>query len=201
MIKIIRHKVEYCEHHLLFLLKKGDINAFEIIYSHNWSLLYAYSYNIIRNSSVCEEIVQEIFFSIWANRSELSINHSLQAYLIKAVKFKTLSYIRSEKVRKIYAASYTAFESSLIDNSNEESVQLYDLKSRIENEVAKLPQKCQQIFRLSRNEHQSIKHIAELLNISHKTVENHLTKALKHLRLSLGDLLVLFIISASTQMP
>ena len=74
-----------------------------------------------------------------------------------------------------------------------------DLKGMIENEVSKLPEKCQQIFRLSRNEHQSIKNIADLMNISHKTVENQLTKALRQLRSSLGQFLsVTLILLASS---
>jgi RNA polymerase sigma-70 factor (ECF subfamily) len=162
-------------------------------------LLYSYAYNILRNKDICEEIVQETFFSLWTKRQELQITHSLKAFLITSVKFQALNYIRSEKVRKDYAVSYTTFENGLLfDNSNEENINLSDLKSKVENEVSKLPPKCQQIFRLSRDENQSIKNIADSLNISHKTVENQLTKALKHLRASLNDLLLLVIISFSS---
>ncbi|MDN5286921.1 MAG: polymerase, sigma-24 subunit, subfamily [Mucilaginibacter sp.] len=170
-------------------MKKGDIAAFEKIYQLYWSGLYSYAYNILRNKVICEEIVQEIFFSLWNKRDELKITHSLKAYLFTAIKFQTLNYIKSEKVKKDYAASYTAFEKNFFDNSNEENIYFSDLKNKVENEVSKLPQKCQQIYRLSRDEHQSIKNIADLLNISHKTVENQLTKALKYLRSSLGDFL------------
>lgn len=157
-----------------------------------WSDLYKFSYNIIKNKYVCEEIVQETFFSLWNKRQELEITHSLRAYLFTAIKFQTLNFIRSEKVRANYAASYAAFENKLVDNSNEEHVYVSDLKGRIETEVSKLPERCQQIFRMSRNEHHSIKNISDMLNLSHKTVENQLTKALKHLRSSLGDFLLLF---------
>lgn len=140
---------------------------------------------------VCEEIIQEVFFSFWNKRNSLEISQSLKAYLFTAVKFQILKYIRTEKLYLQYAESYSAFRLGLVDNSNEESINLNNLKNTIETEVAKLPEKCQQIFRLSRNEHQSIKTISDLLQISHKTVENQLTKALKHLRSSLGELLVL----------
>lgn len=163
---------------------------FAQIYHSYWSVLYSYAYNILRDKAVCEEIVQETFFSLWTRRKHLQITHSLKSYLITAVKFQTLNYIRSEKVRRDYAASYYAFEKSMADNSNEESIYLSDLKDLVEKEVSKLPPKCQEIFRLSRNEHKSIQNIADLLNISHKTVENQLTKALKHLRSSLGHFFV-----------
>lgn len=148
----------------------------------------------MRNKLVCEEIIQETFFSLWTKRQELQITHSIRAYLFTAVKFQTINYIRSEKVKREYASSYANFKAVSFDNSNEESIHLSDLKGQIETEVSKLPEKCQQIFRLSRNEHQSIKSIADLLNISHKTVENQLTKALRQLRSSLGQFFSLSII-------
>ena len=171
-------------------MKKGDITAFEEIYCLYWSDLYSYAYNILRNKVICEEIVQEIFFSLWNKRSELKITHSLKAYLFTAIKFQTLNYLKSEKVKKHYTESYSNFGKIFFDNSNEENIYFSDLRSKVENEVSKLPEKCQQIYRLSRDEHQSIKNIADLLNISHKTVENQLTKALKYLRSSLGDFLM-----------
>jgi RNA polymerase sigma-70 factor (family 1) len=192
-----KKEFKYAEESLLIDLNKGSIDAFEHIYQLYWSSLYNYAYNIIRNKVVCEEIIQETFFSLWTKREQLSITHSLQSYLYTAVKFQTLNYIRSEKVRKNYADSFTAFGKVDYDNSNEEHTDLSDLKTRIEREVAKLPEKCQQIFRLSRNEHQSVKKIADLLNISHKTVENQLTKALKHLRSSFGNLYVSLIVLLS----
>lgn len=179
---------------MLSSLNKGDIAAFEQIYQLYWSDLYNYAYNIVRNKIVCEEIIQETFFSLWTKREQLQITQSLKAYLFTAVKFQTINYIRSEKVKRDYASSYASFTKPAVDNSNEESIHLSDLKGIIENEVAKLPEKCQQIFRLSRNEHQSIKNIADLMNISHKTVENQLTKALRQLRSSLGQFFSLSIL-------
>jgi RNA polymerase sigma-70 factor (ECF subfamily) len=75
----------------------------------------------------------------------------------------------------------------MTDNSNEEHIELSDLANAVEKEVARLPEKCQQVFRMSRNEHRSIHDIAETLKISHKTVENHLTKALRQLRLAFSE--------------
>jgi RNA polymerase sigma-70 factor (family 1) len=168
-------------------LNKGDVSAFEQIYQLYWSDLYNFAYNILRDKIVCEEIIQETFFSLWTKREQLQITQSIKAYLFSAVKFQTINYIRSEKVKRAYASSYASFTQVTVDNSNEEHIHMSDLKGMIENEVSKLPEKCQQIFRLSRNEHQSIKNIADLMNISHKTVENQLTKALRQLRSSLGQ--------------
>lgn len=195
---VIEKRLKYSPDSVVLYLNKGKVDAFEQIYQSYWSELYSYAYNILRDKAVCEEIVQEIFFSLWTKRRELQITHSIRAYLFTAVKFQTLNYIKSEKVKRNYAASYGAFKKILFDNSNEENIHLADLKNLVENEVSKLPEKCQQIFRLSRNEHHSVKNIADLLNISHKTVENQLSKALKQLRSSLGQLFsLLFLILLS----
>jgi len=191
---MIKKKFEHEEEGLIKSLVGGNVAAFERVYQEFSANLYAHAYNILRNKGVCEEIVQETFYSLWTNRENLQITHSLQSYLFTAVKFRTLNYIKSEKVRKNYAASYSVFENLQVDNSNEESIHLFDLKVQIEKEVLRLPEKCQRVFRLSRNEHQSIQNIAESLGISHKTVENQLTKALKQLRASLGQYLFQYII-------
>lgn len=191
---VVEKRLKYSPESVVLYLNKGKVDAFEQIYQSYWSELYSYAYNILRDKAVCEEIVQEIFFSLWNKRREIQITHSIRAYLFTAVKFQTLNYIKSEKVKRNYAASYGAFKKILFDNSNEENIHLADLKNLVENEVSKLPEKCQQIFRMSRNEHHSIKNIADLLNISHKTVENQLSKALKQLRSSLGQLFSLLIL-------
>lgn len=93
-------------------------------------------------------------------------------------------------MRDSYYNDFLAFSSTYSDNSNEEAVNLKQLKEAIELNVGGLPDKCQQIFRMSRYQNMSIKEISEKLGISHKTVENQLTKALKHLRKSLGEFMI-----------
>jgi len=185
-------KLEYCSKKIFPELKQGKDAAFKHIYDLYWPGLYKFAYNIIRDKATSEEIVQEVFLSLWNARQNLQITHSLQAYLFSAIKFQTLNYMRAAKVRTHYADSFAVFKHVKFDNSNEENINYTDLKKHIEIEIAKLPTKCQEIFRMSRSEHKSIQNISDLLNISHKTVENQLSKALKHLRSSLGEFLILF---------
>lgn len=195
-------ETKYNALNLLIELKQGNSVAFRKIYELYWSDLYQYAYNIIRNKEISKEILQETFLSLWNKRHELQITFSLPAYLFTAVKYQILNHIQSLKVRTDYAASFAAFYQSAADNSNEENIYFADLKKHVESEVSKLPERCRQIFQLSRNEHQSIQSISDLLNLSHKTVENQLTKALKHLRSSLSHLLLLFIaFQCSLQLP
>jgi RNA polymerase sigma-70 factor (family 1) len=173
---------------LLLLLNQGDQKAFEAIYDRYARSLFRYIYNHTRNKEVSEEIVQELFISLWTKRENLSID-SLNAYLYRASKYQLLSYLRSDKVRKKYAAEFVLFLAGRHDNSLEEFINVSDLQVMIESAISKLPERCQMVFRMSRFENASIQEIAERLNISTGTVENYLSQALRHLRASLGDLL------------
>jgi RNA polymerase sigma-70 factor (ECF subfamily) len=174
---------------LLSSLKNGEVNSFEIIYDRFANRLYQYTFRRVRNREVTEEIVQEIFVSLWKKRETLEITLSLDAWLFGAAKFSILTYIRSERVRRRYLAHFTQFARQYFDNSSEELMDLKDLHENIENTISQLPEKCRTVFRLSRMEHEPIPRIAERMNISQRTVENYLSQALKHLRTSLSQLL------------
>jgi RNA polymerase sigma-70 factor (family 1) len=181
---------------LITLLKQGNALAFQKIYNSYWDKLFAYTYNRLHIREISEEVVQDVFFSLWAKRESITITCSLSAYLYGATKHRLLNELRSVKVRKAYAADYTCFVETFYDNSNVEQQDLKDLENSIETSVSELPKQCQAVFRLSRQEHVPIHGIAERLNISTKTVENYLTQALKYLRTSLSHFL-LFLISIS----
>jgi RNA polymerase sigma-70 factor (ECF subfamily) len=169
---------------LIASLQQGNISAFEAIYNEYWPRLYGYVFNRLKNKEVSEEIIQEVFFSLWSKHATIDFTHSLSAYLFTAVKYQIFNYIKSDQVRKAYASSFSLHREKLADNSNEENIAATDLKDAVEKEISRLPEKCQQVFRMSRLEHLSVRDIASTLNISHKTVENHLTKALRQLRIA-----------------
>lgn len=148
-------------------------------------------YNRIKIKEATEEIIQEVFYALWTKRADLTITHSLSAYLFTAVKYQVFNYIKADKVRKTYASHFYRYEEKM-DNSNQEHIELADLENAVEKEVARLPGKCQQVFRMSRHEHRSVHEIATTLNISHKTVENHLTKALRQLRVAVSEYFLFF---------
>lgn len=179
---------------LISFLKNDNRDTFEAIYDGFADSLYRYVYKRVNIKEISEEIVQEIFVSLWNKRKSLEIQTSLEAYLFGAAKFRILTYIRSERVRKEYAENFALFNSFELDNSTEEMINLKDLQNTIDDSIKELPEKCRTVFRLSRMEHEPIAKIAESMNISRRTVENYLSRAMKHLRASLGEFLtVLFI--------
>lgn len=173
----------------ILLLKASDERAFESLYNHFADRLYRYVYSRVREREQTEEIVQEIFVSLWNKRETLEITTSLESYLFGAAKYKILSFIRSEQVRRKYAAEFTLFASGNFDNSIEEMVDLKELQLALDEKIAELPEKCRTAFRMSRMDHEPIPRIAEKMNISTRTVENYISQALRHLRTGFGELL------------
>jgi RNA polymerase sigma-70 factor (family 1) len=178
---------------LVALLKEGNHLAFQEIYKRNWEKLFAYTYNILRERSMTEELVQATFVSLWAKRETIFINTSLSGYLYSMVRNEVLNHIRSEKVRSTYASHHADFLKDRADNSNIEYQDFADLERSIQNSLAGLSEKEQLAFKLSRIDHLPIKEIAEQMNLSTGTVENILGKVLKHLRGKLLSGLVIVI--------
>lgn len=176
------------EEELVRKMRTGDTAAFEEIYRHYWEDLFRYLYNRLHYHSVSEEIVQEIFLSLWEKRSSLTIHTSLSSYLFRAARYRMLNHIRAEKVRESYAADFLEAQISLIsDPMGPQLRYAEDLKNIIEEKLCDLPPKCQTVFRMSRQQHIPNQEIAEELKISKKTVENYLTIALRHLRMHLAE--------------
>ncbi|WP_233207930.1 MULTISPECIES: RNA polymerase sigma factor [unclassified Siphonobacter] len=171
-------------------LQNGDESAFASLYDRYWSKLYAYVYNRIRSQEDTEELVQEVFIVLWENRQSIVITDSLSLYLFSILKRQLVSYFRSEKVKSVFAEHFAHFIQGQMDNSTDERWAVDDLQQRIEAAIAELPNKCQEVFWLSRKQQLSSLEIASQLQISQRTVENYLSRAVAHLKLQLGDVLV-----------
>jgi len=182
---------------LLRLAGEEDCRAFDVLYDRYFDRLFAFVYNRLHVKEDSEEIVQEIFFSLWSNRQTVMITTTLPAYLFGACRLMILNTMRHQKVRTTYAEELSAYLARY-DNSNEEYQGLQDLEHAIEISLSQLSEKCQTVFRLSREQHLPISNIALKLNLSHKTVENYLTQALKHLRTSLGGKFMTMLIALLT---
>ncbi|WP_342644415.1 RNA polymerase sigma-70 factor [Mucilaginibacter sp. CSA2-8R] len=174
---------------LLNLIKADHEPAFKELYCRYWKQLYAFAYNRVRSREVAEEIVQDFLTNFWLNRAKLNIQSSFEGYIYTSIKNLVLNYFARE-ARKSQMLENISVSSSVLDNSTEELIMLHELRLVITREVSQLPVKCRSVFELSRIENKSNKEIAQTLGISEKTVEGHLSKALKRLRLNLNALVV-----------
>lgn len=169
---------------LLEHLRFDDRKAFEILYHKYSSKLFYAAYNLFRDKDVCEDLVQELFIELWTKRNQLNIT-SLEGYLKVAIRHKVLYYIRSQKA----SVDLSVIETLVEKYSADSKVFQNDIAHLLEDGVAQLPEKCREIFTLSRKEYLTNKEIASRLNISIKTVENQITIALRYLRAGLTDYL------------
>jgi RNA polymerase sigma-70 factor (family 1) len=174
----------YSDSALLDQLRAQDVPAFEEIYRRYWRVLYAIAYRRIQCREISEEIVQDIFTSLWVNR-RTTVIQSLPAYLTTAVKYKVINHITREMSHHAYTHEQQKRGIALQDNCTEESVLLDDFNGALEREIEKLPAKRRQIVRLHKNEDLSLKQVATRMGISEKTAENQYGKALKVLKLNL----------------
>lgn len=164
-------------------LHEGKKRAFEEIYNRYWKKLLSIAYNQIGVLEEAEEVVQEVFLSIWKRHAEVRIEN-LEMYLILSIKNKVYDYIKSKISYRKYQ-EYIIFQ-ELQDNIATENVVNYrELTIAVEKVLDRLPEKSAEVFRKSRFENKSTKQIASELDLSPKAVEYHITKSLKFLQVNL----------------
>jgi len=168
----------YTDEQLLELLKSSDEHAFTEIYKRYAETLFRFSWNILKEENECTDAIQDVFVWFWENRERLQVT-VLKFYLLAAVKYRLARVIRNSKRKaEILAAHPVNNRSSYM----EETIELKELKTIIQQFTETLPPRAKEIFLLSRNEHLTNREIATKLNISEKTVENQITISLKKLR-------------------
>ncbi|MBO9205205.1 MULTISPECIES: RNA polymerase sigma factor [Niastella] len=173
---------------LLKLLKAGDASALEEIYARYSEMVLLAALKKVKSKPIAEELVQNIFVSLWVKRETAQIQQ-LQAYLQSAIRYQVIDYIRAQLIREKYYQSASA-QMNVQENLSESRLLLHELSIAIDNTIKKLPQKTQEIFRLSRYEKRSTKEIAQHMNLSEKAVEYHVTQSLKFMRLHLKDFII-----------
>jgi RNA polymerase sigma-70 factor (ECF subfamily) len=177
--------------HTITSLLAGDEAVFERVYKHFLKPLHVYAISILRDEDVAKGMVQNVFLKLWERRAGLSFSGSLQAYLYGAVYNECLNNLRHQKVKLTHQAyvDYTMKDNETTGGG----MDLLDLKEKLQDALNELPEKCRTVFQLSRFEGLRYKEIADRLDISIKTVEAQMGKALKILRLKLVDYLPLII--------
>lgn len=177
---------------LLTSLNEGSREAFSVIYERYWFKLYRLAYKKLDSKEAAEELVQDIFVGLWQKRETLEIRQ-LENYLFRAVKYSVIDIIESKAVHEKFVAYYEVFTDQTDQNADED-LALVDLTEAIEKGLMDLPEKSQEVFKLSRFNHLTIPEIAQKLSLSEKAVEYHLSKALKVLRVSLRHFATSFLL-------
>lgn len=182
-------------------LEKDGSLTFEQIFKSHYKGLHAYAYTILKDDIMAEEMVQNVFCKLWEKSGEIKIKESVSGYLYRAVYHESINYLRHEKVKANHVA-HARYQHSSPPNTNPASgkVQLRELQEKLQAALLELPEKCRTIFQMSRFDELKYQEIADKLNISVKTVENQMGKALRILRHNLVDFLPLLLLLLNTVM-
>lgn len=181
----------YQENELLQLLSQDDELAFTELYNRYWQKLFAVAYNRLKEVDSAEDIVHDVFASLWHNRKAVEVK-ALENYLATAAKYIVLARVK-KKMRERRYLSMNPPEQPAKEPYPEEAAHYKHLLELVNKEVEKLPERCRLIFKYSRDQGLPVKEIAKRLDVSPKTVENQLNKALKRLRFVVKNLHSLFV--------
>lgn len=178
---------ELSDEELLDLLKRGQEAAFDCLYMRYRNKLIHIARNRIQSRTAAEEIVQDVFADLWQKRDSLTLTKTFSAYIYTSVKYEVLDHIRSLKVKQSYLEQMAMFETPVSDDTRQQ-IEANELDYHLNRQINALPDKCREVFKLSRFENYTVQEIAEKLNISPDTAKYHISHALKELRVSLRDI-------------
>jgi RNA polymerase sigma-70 factor (ECF subfamily) len=172
------------DEHILNQIKLGDQQAFHRLFDHYWKRLFVYALKALNNPEACEDAIQEVFIDLWERKEQLEISN-LKGFLFQSVRNKIANQIRRTKFTEGHLSIIS--EASLSDNSTENTIDFQETELTIHSAIERLPHRCREVFYLSRFERLNNQQIAAKLNLSIRTVETHISNALKNLRSSLKD--------------
>jgi len=165
-----------------------DKQLFEQLFREYFSPLCNFALGYINDLDTAKEIVQEVFINLWNKKDSITSEKPVKAYLYTSVRNRCLNYIRDHKKFRSYVLDVEIEDCELVFEND--SMTQTETRLKIQQAIEKLPEKCRQVFQLSRFEELKYKEIAEKLGISTKTVEVHISKALKILREELKELIM-----------
>ena len=167
-------------------IRQGDKQEFEKLFRSSYVSLVRYAKTILKDHDTAEEIVQDLFFRLWQDRGNLTIESSLNGYLFRSVHNKSLHFIEHQKVVDRHAGEIAASADQTAEPVTE-AIYYSELQSKVARVLERLPERCSVIFRMSRFEGLKYNEIAEKLSVSLKTVEANMGKALKEFRKALAE--------------
>lgn len=175
------HHSELSDIELLERIKCDDISAFNTLFHRMWEPLYLFAYKRLKSKPDAEDVVQQVFMTIWERRATKNITSSFSNYLFTAVRYEVIDQLEkmtkdAQKTIHIEEDILPTFENAL------DGLFAKEMDQQIADYINNMPQQMQRIFRLSREEQLSPKEISETLSISEKTVRNQLSIAMNNLR-------------------
>lgn len=175
------------DHELLDQLRNGSEQAFDVIFRAYYARLVHFCEAMLNERAPAEELAQDVMLELWRRRTTLVVDTSLQAYLFRACRNRTLNYLRHEKV--VERGAVFAARDTVTPAVGDREMREREIAAALQQAVGTLPPRCREVFELSRVQGLKYAEIANALNISIKTVEAQMGKALKIVRERLAPFL------------
>lgn len=176
---------KYTEAELKAMLRANEEGVIDLLFREHYTHVCKAAYRILPDGNLIEDMAQDVFFELWKKRETININSSIGAYLKRAVINKTLNYIRSQKMKFSDVENHQQEFNTAADALT--GLETEELSQVLYKAIDDLPNKCRIVFSLSRFEEMTYQEIAKQLDISPKTVENQISKALRLLRQALAE--------------
>ncbi len=170
----------HLDHQLMQRIKTGDNLAYDTLFKKYYAYLCMVVFRMTQDKVRAEDTVQEVMLEIWRKRETIQVNNAVKSYLHRAVRNKTLNQIRDQKMK--FETEDQLKEVASTQSTPLEKMDGEELQNVIKTAYESLPEKCRLVFTLVKYEGLSYKEVAEKLEISVKTVENQISKALKIIR-------------------
>lgn len=167
---------------LIIEMQQGDRKAFSTIYNKYWKRVYFFVSLYTKNPSDAEDLTQEIFIKVWESREKIAPDKDIANYLFIAAKNTALNHLRKNKNEPFFIENILDTLEEYASNYSDEHLAIKELEKEVESFIKQLPERQKEVFFLSRKGNYTYAQIAEKMNISIKTVENHMTRALTFLR-------------------
>lgn len=164
-------------------VKSGDTEAFELLFRKHYPMLCLLSKRFTNNMDISREVVQDLFIYLWEHRNDIDIT-SFKAYLLRAVKYNSIRRIQNEKRLSVKMDNLPELSEDPVFFDH---LEYAELQEKILEAISNLPEQCKKVFKLSRFQDLKYAEIAQQLNISVKTVEAHISKALRLIQNHLGS--------------
>ncbi|MBN2481598.1 MAG: RNA polymerase sigma-70 factor [Bacteroidales bacterium] len=165
-------------------LRSGDISAYESLFRQYYAALVLFAAKYVSDIDLAREIVQDFFVRLYEKRVSISIDVSIKSYLYRSVYNSCINYLNQRNIHEKHASNIRL--ESVMEEDVENEIMTIDLQQKIFEIIEELPLKCRQIFKMNRFEGLKNEEIARMLNLSKRTVETQISKALKILRTRLS---------------
>ena len=175
------------------IVKNDDYRAFLVLFKRNWLMLYKTAFQYVKDEAGAEEVINDLFLNLWNRKNHLLIE-DIKKYFKAATRYQAFSYLHKKKALRIEYSDHIEDDCRYSVNQAQENFMFSDLEITLNQHLKLLPNRCKEIFLLSRIHQLSNNEIAEKLGISKRTVENQITHALKYIRFNIKDIAVIMIL-------